>query len=47
MSPDHIPLDSLFIQWGRFRAGASGRTAVLALVGLIGAVVVVKLLGLP
>jgi hypothetical protein len=45
MTSDHIPPGSLFIQWGRFRAGASGRTAILALVGLFGATGFVKLLG--
>jgi hypothetical protein len=45
MNPDQIPPDALFIQWGRFKAGASGRTAILALVGLIGAIVIVKLAG--
>jgi hypothetical protein len=45
MTPDHIPPDALFIQWGRFKAGASGRTAIIGLLGLIGAVVFVKLVG--
>jgi hypothetical protein len=45
MSDDHIPHDALFIQWGRFKAGASGRTAILALVGLIGAAGFVKMMG--
>jgi hypothetical protein len=46
MTPDHVPPDALFIQWGRFKAGASGRTAIVGLLGLIGAVVLVKLVGL-
>jgi hypothetical protein len=45
MTPDQIPPDALFIQWGRFKAGASGRTAILGLLGLIAAIVLVKLLG--
>ena len=45
MPPDQIPPDALFIQWGRFKAGASGRTAIIGLLGLIAAVVFVKLMG--
>jgi hypothetical protein len=46
MTPDQLPPDALFIQWGRFKAGASGRTAILGLLGLIAAIVFVKLTGL-
>ena len=46
MTPDQLPPDALFIQWGRFKAGASGRTATLGLLGLIAAIVFVKLTGL-
>jgi hypothetical protein len=35
MSPDQIPPDTLFIRWGKFQAGASGRVAMLAAVTLI------------
>jgi hypothetical protein len=45
MTPDQIPPDALFIQWGRFKAGASGRTAIIGLIGLIGIVIVVRLVG--
>jgi hypothetical protein len=45
MTPDEIPPDALFIQWGRFKVGASGRTAIIGLLVLIGAIVFVKLAG--
>jgi hypothetical protein len=44
MNPDQIPPDALFIQWGRFKAGASGRTAIIGLL-LIGLILFVKLVG--
>jgi hypothetical protein len=44
MSPDQIPPDAFFIQWGRFKAGASGRTAIIGLL-LIGMIVLGKLVG--
>jgi hypothetical protein len=31
MTPDHIPPDALFIQWGQFKAGATGIPAVVTL----------------
>jgi hypothetical protein len=31
MTPDNIPPDALFIQWGRFKAGAFGIPAVVTL----------------
>jgi hypothetical protein len=45
MTPDQFPRDALFIQWGRFRAGASGRTAIVGLLSLIAVVVLAKFAG--
>jgi hypothetical protein len=32
MSSEQFPADALFIRWGRFHAGASGRVAMIAAV---------------
>lgn len=38
MADNQFPKDAIFIKWGRFQAGATGRLAVTALVLVIVAV---------
>ena len=33
---EHIPPHALFIQWGRFKAGAFGPIAIIALLVILG-----------
>ncbi len=40
MSSNQIPPDALFIRWGKFQAGASGRVAQVAVVAIVGALLI-------
>jgi hypothetical protein len=40
MTPEQLPPDALFIRWGRFHAGASGRVAWIAVIGIIAAILI-------
>ena len=42
MSDDNFSRDSIFISWGRFRAGAVGRFAVFTLAVIIVVIVVAR-----
>jgi hypothetical protein len=44
MTPDKLPPHALFVEWGRFRAGAVGLPAIITL-AVIAVVAVLKLTG--
>jgi hypothetical protein len=46
MADDPFPRDALFIKFGRFQAGAFGRLAILALMGLAAGFMVGRAFGL-
>lgn len=44
MTPDELPPHALFVEWGRFRAGAFGIPAIITL-AVIAIAVLLKLTG--
>jgi hypothetical protein len=46
MPDDPFPREALFIKWGRFQAGAFGRLAILALLGIVAALIAGRAFGL-
>jgi hypothetical protein len=45
MSSEQLPPDALFIRWGRFHAGASGRVAIIAVIAAAAVALVIWFFG--